>query len=470
MTETSAPDDDSDLSYIERLALADPGTTLGKLQRGRGAGWLECLELPRSEANELLWQCIVFDPRVDQQIERREGYYAAIALLTDLDANRLSPENTPPTERWRDQRLVVEVLGELDRAGVPGAGAVLLEHLGSEDSVRDFVIPEVLEAGGATFEALPAKLVERRDDAQLAYTIGRWSDDFPWDRWAKRFPRVAMALRIARNETAAPAPRDAREPPSLSAPASELMAFRWWGHNLLPDLVTRLTADRRPGEYEELVRAAAELPVPTVPFGILGRANDPAGIDAALAILDSDEVGIRRGAARRYIVALGPEHALPLARSWVGTERQWLAAEIFEQQGEPQDIPAIRTCLADAWRERSIYPLCDLIDALGRLAEHGPFEELREIFETVEYSYARQRAASVMAASEPDWFAATFARECLWDCELETARLGIEFAADIDPAATRRVEAINAGRTGRKGARIGRLTGRDFEQAGVDPD
>ena len=97
MTDTIDPSEDghTDLGYIKRLALAEPGTTLGKLQRGRGAGWLECLELPRSEANDLLWQCIVFDPRVDQQIERREGYYASLARLTGFDPESLLTFNVP---------------------------------------------------------------------------------------------------------------------------------------------------------------------------------------------------------------------------------------------------------------------------------------------------------------------------------------------------------------------------------------
>lgn len=45
-TTEPSEDEDSDLGYIKRIALAEPDTTLGKLQRGRGAGWLECLERP----------------------------------------------------------------------------------------------------------------------------------------------------------------------------------------------------------------------------------------------------------------------------------------------------------------------------------------------------------------------------------------------------------------------------------------
>ena len=462
MTDTGIDADATDLGYIQRMALADPDTTLGKLQRGRGAGWLECLELPRSEANDLLWQCIVFDPRVDQQIERREGYYASLARETEFDPARLAPGSVPAPEPWRDQRLIIEVLGELDRAGVTGAGAALLEHLGPEDSSWDFVVPEVLEASDTTFEAFPAALAERRDDEQLAYTIDRWSDDFPWERWARSIPRIAMALRVASHEdSSTPGQRQESEPPGMTADLADLMAYRWWGWRLPDELVTRLTDDRRPGEYEELVQACWALEVPTVPFGILGRLNDPAGIDAALSILDSDVIGMGRGAANRYFAALGPEHTLPLARRWVGTSRQWLAISILGRHGEAEDLPAIRTCLADSWASRSIYPLCHAIDALHRLAEHGPFEELREVYEGVEYSYARWRAAGAIAASDPDSFVTHYARECLWDCEHDTAELGVKLIREPDRDAARRIALIKAGRTGRRHIRFGRLTQRE---------
>ena len=196
MTEpsTEPSDSDSDLSYIEHLALADPDTTLGKLQRGRGAGWLECLELPREEAHDLLWQCIVFDSRIDQQIERREDYYVSLARLTGFDVNRLRPHELPPAEEWRDRRLLFSVLSDLDIAGVPGAGSALLGHLGAEDDSRDFVLPEVLRASAATISELPEALSSRRTDEQLEATVYRWLEDFPWETWAKTNGRIAAAL------------------------------------------------------------------------------------------------------------------------------------------------------------------------------------------------------------------------------------------------------------------------------------
>ncbi|MDA0352022.1 MAG: hypothetical protein O3A10_07425 [Chloroflexi bacterium] len=101
MTDThveSAEDDVSELPYIRRLALANPDTTLGKLQRGRGAGWLECLELPRGEAHDLLWRCITADPRLDHQVESRVEYYATLARRTKFDVRRLLPERLPREE------------------------------------------------------------------------------------------------------------------------------------------------------------------------------------------------------------------------------------------------------------------------------------------------------------------------------------------------------------------------------------
>lgn len=193
-TTEPSEDEDSDLGYIKRIALAEPDTTLGKLQRGRGAGWLECLELPRDEANDLLWQCIVFDPRVDQQVESRSEYYASLALQTGLDVSRLTPDELPNMDSWRDRWLLAQVLMRLDRAGVAGAGTALLAQITPRDDVGEFVLTEVRLASEATIARLPAALVKQRNDENLIGTVTRFHDDFPWERWATDYSRIAAAL------------------------------------------------------------------------------------------------------------------------------------------------------------------------------------------------------------------------------------------------------------------------------------
>ena len=458
MTETppepAADSRSSDDDYVARLGLSEPGTTLGKLQRGRGAGWLECLELPREEAHHYLWQCIAVDPRLDQQVERRSEYYASLARLTDFDVNRLLPDELPPEEAWRDQRLVPQVLVDLDRAGVEDAGSVLLAQIHPEDDMHENVLLEMYEASEGTIARLPAALVERRNDEHLTGTVNRWFDEFPWESWAEAHPRIEAALTEVKRRKALEQPRPSRTPPPMSAPLNEILEYRWGWRKLPPRLVQRLTEDLRPGEYDQLLLACSERPEPALPFAILGTTNDPAGLAAATAITDEREpvprdadtsYCARGGAAYRYFRALGPEHTLPLARDWLGTTRprDGIAGKIFADHAEPADIPMVHAGLERAWRNREIYEVCDLTNALRRFPEHGPFEVLREIFEGVEYSYARWRTAEVMAVSDPT-FGSTFARECLWDSDEGVQDAGIGFVEPDDSDAVVRVAEISA--------------------------
>ena len=438
---------------IARLALADPSTTLGRLQRGRGSGWLECLELPQEQAHDFLWQCIAFDPRLDQGVESRSEYYASLARLTDFDVSSLLPDKLPPPQPWRDDRLVTEVLVDLDRAGVEGAGSALLAQIKPEDDTHESVLIEMYQASEATNARLPAVLIERRNAEHLAGTVNRFFDEFPWERWAGDYPRIEAALQEVRERRSLERPRVRTPAPPMSAPLTELLKYRWGARGFPPRLVERLTTDLRPGERDQLVQACSELREPVFPFAILGILDDPGGLVAATAIIDErqedpGDVDVsyytRGGAAYRYLKALQAEHTLPLAREWLNgsVSRQRFAAGVLGRDAEPTDIPAVRAQLEAAWRDREIYQVCDLVDALARHPELGPFDELIEIFEGVEYSYARWRAAKMMAVSDPT-FGATFGRECLWDSEEGVQDAGIDFVEPDDTEAVARVAEIS---------------------------
>ena len=67
--------------------LAPASTTLGQLQRGRGAGWLAAAQ---TRMVDLLLQCLDADPRYDSQVESRAEYYATLAIELGLPAKSLS--------------------------------------------------------------------------------------------------------------------------------------------------------------------------------------------------------------------------------------------------------------------------------------------------------------------------------------------------------------------------------------------
>ncbi len=79
--------------------LANPDTVLGKLQRGTGAGFLEAIALPSGEAAELIWDCVVYDPRWDQQVESRDRYYADLITRRVTSTRTASAPRTAPNRR-----------------------------------------------------------------------------------------------------------------------------------------------------------------------------------------------------------------------------------------------------------------------------------------------------------------------------------------------------------------------------------
>lgn len=303
-------------------------------------------------------------------------------------------------------------------------------------------------ASDATIARIPATVVKRRDDENLIGAVRRWFHEFPWESWAKSEPRIEAALRAVERRKSPEEAGPTTSSPGVSAPLAELLEHRWNWRNPPPSLVERLTTGLHPGEREELIAACSERRDPALPFTIFGITNDPAGLSAAAIIADepppprssTDTAWYARQAAiYRYLRDLGPEHTLPLARQWLGTSagREEYGCDILGLHAEPSDIPGVRARLSDAWTERQIDRICDLIDALDRQPQLGPFPELHEIFEGIEYSYARWRAARVMAASDAT-FSTTLARECLWDSSEGVRDVAIESVEIRDEAAAAR--------------------------------
>ena len=239
----------------------------------------------------------------------------------------------------------------------------------------------------------------------------------------------------------------------MSAPLSELLGHRWNWRKPPAELIERLTVGLRDGEYERLIAACSELPDPTIALTVLGLTNDPSGIAAATVIVDEPRLASfdadrayysRHGAVSRYLEALGPEHSLPVARNWLGDTpaREAVSAGVLQRHAEAGDVPAVRGALLRAFERRRLFALCSFIEALGRHPQLGPFQELPEVFESIEYPYARWRAAIVMAATEPA-FATTYAREALWDADEGVREVAVE-SVDLqdDVAAARHTELV----------------------------
>lgn len=156
---------------------------------------------------------------------------------------------------------------------------------------------------------------------------------------------------------------------------------------------------------------------------VLARRGDPAGLEAAERILIADESGRARGSAIRYVEHLPVDICLPLARDWLDADdaRSVVAGRVLADHAELQDLDLLRTALAEA---DGYYGVTDLVQALGRLPEAGPYPEFETIYRASAYSYTRATVVEAMAATDPR-FPETHAYECLWDCEDRTRLVAV---------------------------------------------
>lgn len=436
-----------DSADIRITRLADAGSVLGQLQRGRGEGFLAALEMPSTEAADLVWECIVHDPRYDLQIDSRDLYYATLAQAVGLGFERLMPQNCPTPAPDVDQRLVVGVLAELVAGGVDGAGAVLIEHV-AHGAQWDDAIYEISQSPGDLYRQLPAVLDARFSEDECVAIVHRWRYEVPWEQIANVRPWVERA--IDSFEDRATASADERtEPPAMDRPAAELLLYPW-SRALPKRLLHRLTVTLRAGEREELI-AALETPgsAQWVAFQALARLDDPGGMGLAETILRVDASGPERAAALRYLRNLSGDHTLELARSWIGESdgRGAAAQGILERHAETSDVPLLVSGLSKAWEARDFYALCSFIDALARLSDPEPIEQIAVIYEEAEYSYARCRAARALIALDEQTFVDRYARAALWDCEEEIQGLAVSLlVGQVDEVAATRIREVESRR------------------------
>jgi hypothetical protein len=116
------------------VVVASADNLLGRLQRGRGQGYIDALAVPRREAAAALTRCLTLDPRTDHQVESRDEYYGHIAVdikldLAPLEAFLLAPPAADTgTDDWRDV-LALYTLGSMGRLGRADAVALLRRYV-----------------------------------------------------------------------------------------------------------------------------------------------------------------------------------------------------------------------------------------------------------------------------------------------------------------------------------------------------
>ncbi|WP_418058561.1 hypothetical protein [Pimelobacter simplex] len=159
---------------IERPEPAD--TTVGRLQRGRGAGWLEAAA--SGSGVELLLGCLTHEPRWDRQVESRADYYARLALRLAVPVTAIAGGASG------DEWIADEVVEAMARRG------------SAEAAHRTTLDPEDLGHGatGAAHRGRPVpSVVPARADAPI--------DDLLGATWRGSFPKaVVHRLRTTRDQ------------------------------------------------------------------------------------------------------------------------------------------------------------------------------------------------------------------------------------------------------------------------------
>lgn len=304
--------------------------------------------------------------------------------------------------------------------------ALLLKCLGSDprwdhqvESRSDYYATLALRLALPMAVLLPVAMAEDPDDA-----------------WIARNTLEAMARRgsVGARDVLAQLPHDeveypqrlrVRARPQVSTDAAVDVVLGGIQPIFPSALVHRFQHTQQPHEVDALQAAAAGCPNPwgrRFALRVLGLRGDTTPLKGVETVLASGEIGASRAAAWHYVSSLPPEISLPLARQWLVKDDglSGAAGGVLAEHAESSDTSAVRRALS---RAVDYYAICDLVTALGRLPEGGPYPELATVYVGSAYSYARTRAVTAMAATDPS-FAETWAEECLWDCEDVSREVG----------------------------------------------
>jgi hypothetical protein len=475
------------LMYVDS-DIAPSGTLLGLLQRGRGDGTLHALAAPRGEALAALSHCVLHDPRRDWQVEHRSLYYARLhaeldAGLDDIEQHLFHPEDRLAGDAAEARTgLALSVLGHLVSYGDTAALDLLrryavrganwqwaldelavrdddagLRPLGPAVLARFPPTPEgdaeLAAAARDAFEPRPWRLwAEDPDHPEQAERLRRADEQRSFDRWQRQLrqggPRPGWSVREVL-VWAQGGPEEQAGPQREAAAARCLAAVA--GPEDRPELLDAATGGP-PAARCAALRHLAERGDPAAPALIEAAADDPSPRVAESALASFSRM--------RSLAAT--EHA----RLWATRRADALgtaAGSLLAVRGGPEDAETVLAVLRRVVRDEGADgdALWPLVDGVGRLAVACAAPVLRHLYRETASSQLRGRAARALAATDPT-FAASFAIECLWDCEETTRELAARHAATgdtrvverlrslaVDPAEEAGVQSAVRGRLGR---------------------
>ncbi|MBE0542332.1 MAG: hypothetical protein IH623_13175 [Verrucomicrobia bacterium] len=436
----------------EEINIAAADSLLGKLQRGRGAGFLGTRRQTPSTIWPLLVECITRDPRLDRQVESRDDFYAALVIETGMElkplATHLREHDDTDQSGW-NTTLTVTTLGSLAKRNYQNAVDILRDYV-AWGNWWNWAIDELVATQNPLAWANLDEVFCKRfsDDEALNEELGWFSvAEDPWKTWCKQNTRLNQFIGSLRQPANQFEEHDFK---NLSvADVLQLAGKDARVYAKLRKIITHLV---KPADFDFLLSqvSIAEPNRSGVALAGLAKLANPAMFDWLIDFwAKNPEMPVAlRVRAEEAILSLPPARTLPLARSWLNHDAghfRSLAEDLMKSHATPHDVPLLRKEMAAALvdADNQIYRLCDLIEAFKRLPGLGRLPELESVFVEFRYSYGRSRAAEALLAVDKEYFVRTHAQECLWDCEDRTRALGCEAVDLADKTTNERIKQLS---------------------------
>ena len=357
------------------------------LRQGRGAGFLAALAGGPEVEAELI-ECVLNDPRWDQQVESRSDYYARLLLAVGADLSQLGErlDQVDRDDLHCSQWLQHDVFERIDELSGPSPQ--------TSNDAADALHGTPTPPGGDRPDVAP----------------GSDKDAVHNNRYAAA-TEARLLLRL-RNR------RDAESRQTLFHAAGsgtiekQVVAIKLLGEiqdpALLPLVIAHLTAETaiEPSERRQ---------------------------------------GRLRGAYLRYLESLPPDQTLPIALDWL--DRAWplsLAAErIFARHATAEHRSLLEPAGYAALAEGDVYRFCSIVDALATAGPDDSAAFFIAVCEQAEYSYARGRAVHAMSRCNSHALVGPWLIEALWDCEPATREWACSAIRDTSASTLTRVRDLS---------------------------
>lgn len=436
----------------EEIKIATADSLLGKLQRGRGAGFLAAHQEKPETIWPLLVQCITQDPRLDRQVESRNDFYAALVIETGMELKPLSTylyEHDDKDQSSWNTTLTVTTLGSLAKHNYQNAVEILRDYV-AWGNWWDWAIDELVSTNNKEAWANLDEVFWKRFGSyeSIEDELGWFNaDEEPWKTWSKQNAQLGKFADFLRQPAK---PLEELNDKSITATkvlqlAEQDGCSRFNLRKAIAELV-------KPTDFEFLLSQVSIARPKRSAIALVGLAKlaNPDMYDCLRDFWSNNPEmpGALRTRVKDAIVSLPATQTLPLARDWLNHD-DWhfrlLAEKLMQCHATLDDVPRLRKEIASALKDddNQAYRLCSLIEAFKHLPELGRIPELESVFVGFRYSYARSGVAEAMFAVDKEFFVRTYAQECLWDCEDRARALGCEAADLTDKVTNKRIKQLS---------------------------